>query len=70
MIFLGRQSLALRGNKNDSQYHPDEGESPTGSVGNFIEHLNYRVRGGDKDLEKLLESYSKKCILHIKNNPE
>ena len=34
-------------------------ESSTGSVSNFIELLNYRVRGGDKDLEKHLESYSK-----------
>ena len=35
------------------------GEYSTGSVGNFIELLNYRVRGGDNDLGKHLESYSK-----------
>ena len=59
IIFLGRQSLALRGNRDDSQYHPDLGEYSTGSVVNFIELLNYRTRGGDKDLGKHLESYSK-----------
>ena len=59
IIFLGRQGLALRGHRDDSQYHPDVGEYSTGSVGNFIELLNYRVRGGDKDLGKHLESYSK-----------
>ena len=31
----------------------------TGSDGNFIELLNYRARGGDKELKKHLESYSK-----------
>ena len=59
IIFLGRQGLALRGHRDDSQYHADVGEYSTGSVGNFIELLNYRVRGGDKDLGKHLESYSK-----------
>ena len=59
IIFLGRQGLALRRHRDDSQYHADVGEYSTGSVGNFIELLNYRVRGGDKDLERHLESYSK-----------
>ena len=58
IIFLGRQDLALMRHRDDSQYHPVVGES-TGSIINFIELLNYRVRGGDKDLEKHLESYSK-----------
>ena len=35
------------------------GEYSTGSVDNFIERLNYKVRGRDKDLGKHLESYSK-----------
>ena len=26
LIFLGRQGLALRGHRDDSQYHPDVGE--------------------------------------------
>ena len=58
IIFLGRLGLALRGHRDDSQYHPDVGEHSTGNVGNFIELLNYRVRGGYKDLKKHLESYS------------
>ena len=61
-IFLGRQSLALRGHRDDSQYHPEVEEYSTESVGNFIELLNYRVRGRDKDLEKHLESYSKNAF--------
>ena len=59
IICLGRQGLALRGHRDDSQYHPDMGGYSTGNVGNFIKFLNYRVRGRDKDLEKYLESYSK-----------
>ena len=59
IIFLERQDLALRGHRDDSQYHLDVGEYSTGSVGNFIELLIYRARGGDKDLEKHLESYYK-----------
>ena len=59
IIFLERQGLALSGQRDDSQYHPDVAEYSTGSVNNFIELLNYRVRGGDKDLKRHLESYSK-----------
>ena len=59
IIFLGRQGLPLRGHRDDSQYHPDVGEYSTGSSGKFIEILNNRVIGEDKDLEKYLESYSK-----------
>ena len=59
IIFLGRQGLTLREHRENSQYHPDVGEFSTGTVSNFIERLNYRVIGGDKDLEKHLESYSK-----------
>ena len=51
IIFLGRQGLALRGHRDDLQYHPE-----VRGVGNFIELLNYRVRGRDKDLEKHLET--------------
>ena len=49
IIFLGRQDLDLRGLKDDSQYHPVVGEYSAGNVGNFIELLNHRIRGGDKD---------------------
>ena len=58
IIFLGRQALALRGHRDDSQFHPDVGKYSTGSVGNFIELLHYRARGGDKDLGKHRGSYS------------
>ena len=61
IIFLGRQGLALKGNKDNSEYHPDVGKYSTGSVSNLIELLNYRARGEDKDLDKHLESYSKKA---------
>ena len=53
--------MALRGHRDDSKCHPDVGEHSTRSVGNFIELLNYRVRSGDMDLGKHLESYSKKA---------
>ena len=46
------------------------GEYYTGSVGNFFELLNYRVRSGDKDLEKHLESYSKNASWISKTTPE
>ena len=51
--------MPLGGHRDDSQYHPDVREYSTGNAGNFIELLNYRVRGENKDLEKHLESYSK-----------
>ena len=59
IISLRRQSLALRRHRDDSQYHPDVRAYSTESAGNFIELLNYRVKDGEKDLEKNLESYSK-----------
>ena len=37
IIFLGRLDLALRGHRDDSEYHSDAGEYFTGSAGNFIE---------------------------------
>ena len=66
IIFLGRQGLALRGNRDDSQYHPDVWEYSTGSIENFIALLNYRIRGGDKDLDKHLESFSKMHLTYQK----
>ena len=69
-IFLGKQGLALREHRDDSQNHPHVGEYSTRSVGNFIELLNYGVRSGDKDLEKRLESYSKNASCISKTTPE
>ena len=37
IIFLRRLDLALRGHRDDSEYHSDAGEYFTGSAGNFIE---------------------------------
>ena len=37
IIFLGRLDLALRGHRDDSEYHSDAGEYFTESAGNFIE---------------------------------
>ena len=54
IILLGRQDLALRGCRDDSQYHSDVGEYSTGIAGNLIELLDCRFRCGYKDLEKHL----------------
>ena len=62
---LGRLGLPFRGNRDDSQYHPNVGEYSGGGVGSFIECLGYKVRGGDNELENhLLKTCSKNtsCI--------
>ena len=50
IIYSGRQGHALRGHRDDSQYHGEVGEFSSGRVGNFIELLNFRVQGGDTAL--------------------
>ncbi|XP_066923783.1 52 kDa repressor of the inhibitor of the protein kinase-like [Clytia hemisphaerica] len=45
----GRLGLPLRGHDDDSKFHPEIGGT-SGEVGNFVELLNNRVRGGDKKL--------------------
>ena len=47
---MGRLGLPFRGHREDSNYHPQIGEHSTGGVGNFVESLQFRVRGGDKVL--------------------
>ena len=59
LILLGRLGLQFRGHRDDSQYHPNVGEYLSGSAGNFIECLGYRVRGGDAELENHLKTCSK-----------
>ena len=59
VIFLGRLGLAFKGHRDDSQFHPNVGEYSSGGVGNFVEVLNYRVRGGDSVLENHLRTCSK-----------
>ena len=56
VILLGRLGLAFRGHRDDSQFHPNIGEYSSGGVGNFVEVLNYRVRGGD-----LVENHLRTC---------
>ena len=55
----GRLAISLRGDRDDSQYHPSVGSFSIGGVGNFIELLNYRIRGGDKALEEHLKNHNK-----------
>ena len=59
VILLGRLGLAFRGHRDDSQFHPNVGEYSSGGVGNFVEVLNYRVRGGGLVLENHLRTCSK-----------
>ena len=59
VILLWRLGLAFRGHRDDSQSHPNVGEYSSGGVGNFVEVLNYRVRGGDSVLENHLRTCSK-----------
>ena len=56
---MGRLGLPFRGHRDDSKYHPKVGEYSTGGVGNFVEFLQFRVRGGDKVLEQHLKTCSK-----------
>ena len=59
VILLGRLGLEFRGHRDDSPFYPNVGEYSSGGVGNFVEVLNYRVRGGDSVLESHLRTCSK-----------
>ena len=59
VILLVRLGLAFRGHRDDFQFHPNVGEYSSGGVGNFVELLNYRVRGGDSVFENHLRTCSK-----------
>ena len=56
---MGRLGLPFAGHHDDPQYHPKAAEHSTGGVGNFVEFLQFRVRGGDKVLEQHLTNCSK-----------
>ena len=56
---MGRLGLLFCGHHDDSKYHPKVGEYSTGGVGNFVEFLQFMVRGGDKVLEQHLKTCSK-----------
>ena len=51
--------LPFRRHWDNSQYHSNVREYSTGVVGNFIECLGYRVKGGDTKLENHLKTCSK-----------
>ena len=51
IVTLGSLSLPFYGHCDDSKYHPKVGECSTGGVGNFVEFLQFTVRGGYKVLE-------------------
>ena len=59
VILLGRLGLPFRGHRDDSHHHPNAGEYSSGGMGNFIECLGYRVRGGDTEVENHLKTYIK-----------
>ena len=59
ITLLGRLGLPFRGHRDDSQYHRNFGEYSSGDVGNFVECLGYRVRGGDTELENHLKTCSR-----------
>ena len=48
IITLERLCLPFRGHRNDPKYNPNVGEYLTGGVSNFVEFLEFRVRGEDK----------------------
>ena len=50
----GRQNISLRDHRDSGKNQPELGESGLTNTGNFIELLNYRIRGGDKALENRL----------------
>ena len=54
VITLGRLGLPFRDHRDDSKHHPKVGEYSTGGAGNFVEILQFRVRGRDKVLEQHL----------------
>ena len=70
VILLGRLGLPFRGHRDDSQYHPNVGEYSSSGVGNFIECLAYRVRGGDTELENHLKTRSRNASYISKTSPE
>ena len=51
-----RQTLSLRGHRDNVKKQPEVGMSGFNNSGNFIELLHYRCRGSDTDLKHNLES--------------
>ena len=63
IITLGRPFLPFRGHRDDSKYHPKVGEYSTGGVSNFVEFLQFRVRGGDKCQNNVLKTEVKMQVI-------
>lgn len=51
VTLCGRLGLPLRGHRDDAKYHPEVGGFSSGGIGNFVQILNFRVRGGDETLK-------------------
>ena len=67
VMLCGRQNIRLRGHRDSGKNQPELGESGLTSTGNFIELLNYRIRGEDKALENTLVCPAK-CQVHLPRN--
>ena len=67
---MGRLDLHFRGHYDDSKYHPKVGEYSTGRVGNFVEFLQFRVRGGGKVLEQDLKNCSENASYIFQKLPK
>ncbi|XP_065658729.1 52 kDa repressor of the inhibitor of the protein kinase-like [Hydra vulgaris] len=55
IMLCGRLGLSLRGHRDDSKFHPENGKFSNHTAGNFIELLHFRVQAGDKILEDHLK---------------
>ena len=56
-IYCARSGLPMRGHRDDSKNDSEVGSySSGGGGGDFIEALNFRVRGGNKVLEDHLKT--------------
>ena len=61
ILFCGKQSIALRGHRDDSTADSEVNK------GNFLAFLDYRVRSGNAALAKHLKEASKNAIYTSKN---
>ncbi|XP_057306732.1 uncharacterized protein LOC130644950 [Hydractinia symbiolongicarpus] len=59
VILCGRLCISLRGHRDNLKDFPEVGGYAPYSVGNFLDLLNYRVRGGDIALGNHLKACSK-----------
>ena len=68
IIVLGRQGLSFRGHKDDSKYHPKPKGCARENVGNFVEFLQFWVKGGDTHLKEHLENSAKNATYIFKQS--